>query len=548
MLNLPNFFSDSFAHLPSSLDKLTEELKTESSASFAALTDFVRSSWGGDPEKLNMLLRKGVFPYNWLNHISKLDATTLPPKSSFYNDLSESSCTDKDYKHATKVWRDFEMKSFKEYTDLYVKTDVLLLVDIFNRYRRECMSSYGLDSIHYFTCPGLTFDAGLKYCNVKLELLTNPDQYIFCERAIRGGVSTICHRFSEANNKYLPESYDPTKPDRYLLYLDANNLYGYCMNQPLPEKNFKWKVNLTMKDIISYDMKSDWGCFVEVDAEIPEELHDYLSDMPPMPESIEITHDMASAVTNKQRSRRFGEDYKATTQRKLAPNLLMKSGYVCHIGVLRKWIELGVKVTRIGNVLEFKQRPWLAEYIKFNTEKRMSADSEFKRSFYKLMINSWFGKSCENVRSRRNIVLISNPKQQKWQVSKPNFKSFTIFDDDIVGVELDIVKVKLDKPIFAGVSILDFAKLHMASFWYDIIKKRYGPRVKLCFTDTDSLLFDVQTYDVYRDMLSMKEHLDTSKYPIDHPLYDPVNHSVPGKFKVGAVLHNLLTKNLTNVC
>jgi hypothetical protein len=209
---------------------------------------------------------------------------------------------------------------------------------------------------------------------------------MFCERAIRGGVSTICHRHSEANNKYIPEGYNPQKPDRYLLYLDANNLYGFCMNQSLPEKNFKWKKNLTFKDIETYNMDSDWGCFVEVDAEIPEHLHDYLSDMPPMPESLDISHDMASEVTNQQRLKRFGEGYKAATQRKLAPNLMKKTGYVCHIGVLKKWVELGVQITRIGDVLEFRQRPWLSDYIRFNTEKRMSADSEFRRSFYKLMV------------------------------------------------------------------------------------------------------------------------------------------------------------------
>ena len=501
-------------------------------AAFKALSKYVGSSWGGESQKLGMLVRKGVFPYSWLDHVSKLDATSLPPKASFFNDLSESPCTEADYDHATKVWRDFGITSFKDYTDLYVKTDVLLLVDIFNRYRQECLNSYGLDSIHYFTCPGLTFDAGLKFCDVKLELLTNVDQYIFCERAIRGGVSTICNRYSEANNKYIPETYDPRKPDRYLMYLDANNLYGYCMMQPLPEKNFKWKTDLKYSDIVDYDSDSSWGCFVEIDAEIPSELHDQLSDMPPMPESILIDHDMASEVTNGQRAKRYGENYKAATQRKLAPNLLKKTGYVCHIGVLRKWVELGVKITRIGNVLEFTQRCWLADYINFNTERRMAADSEFKRSFYKLMINSWFGKSCENVRNRRNIVLIGNPKQHKWQVSKPNFRSFAIFDDDIVGVELNVTNVKLNKPIYAGVSILDYAKLHMSSFWYDVIKKKYGPRVKLCFTDTDSLLFDVQTYDIYRDLASLKSHLDTSKYPQSHPLYDRTNHSVPGKFKV----------------
>ena len=119
------------------------------------------------------------------------------------------------------------------------------------------------------------------------------------------------------------------------------------------------------------------------------------------------------------------------------------------------------------------------------------------------------------MRNRRHIVLISNPKQQKWQVSKPNFKSFTIFDNDVVGVELNNTTVKLNKPIYCGATILDYAKEHMAWFFYDVLKKKYGPRVRLCFTDTDSLLVDVQTYDIYRNMKTFAGHLDTSKYPGD---------------------------------
>ena len=375
------------AHLPSSLEKLAKELKTESVTSFKSLQSYVTSTWGGDTNKLELLLRKGVFPYTWLDRAAKLEATSIPAQQHFYNDLSEEPCSDEDYRHAHNVWRTFNMKTFLDYTDLYVKTDVLLLVDVFNRYREECLQSYGLDSIHYFTCPGLTFDAGLKYTNVRLELLTNVDQYMFCEGAIRGGVSTIVHRHSEANNKYIPETYDPQRPDRFLIYLDANNLYGMCMSWPLPEKNFKWKTDLTEEDIRNYDPNCGWGCLVQVDAEIPEELHDKFSDVPPCPESIDIDHNMASNTTKKHRAARFGEEYVAPTQRKLAPNLMNKKGYTAHIAALQKWMLLGVKITRIIKVLAFDQRPWLEPYIKFNTEKRMAADSEFKRSFYKLMVS-----------------------------------------------------------------------------------------------------------------------------------------------------------------
>ena len=164
------------------------------------------------------------------------------------------------------------------------------------------------------------------------------------------------------------------------------------MSQKLPVGGFKWVAQgFTVNDVVNWDKDGDWGCFVECDAHIPEDLHDYLNDMPPFPESVTIDSSMQSAKTREQQEKRFGPDYKDHPQPKLAPNLSPKKKYICHIAALQKWIALGGKVDKIYRVLKFKQSSWLEPYIRFNTQKRMAATSEFKRSFYKLMINSFFG-------------------------------------------------------------------------------------------------------------------------------------------------------------
>ena len=136
----------------------------------------------------------------------------------------------------------------------------------------------------------------------------------------------------------------------------------------------------------------------------------------------------------------------------------------------------------------------------------------------------------ESVRRRVNIVLINQSRQQKFQTSKPGFKRFSIFSEDLVGVELAKPTIELNKPIYVGAAVLDLSKLIMMNFWYRIFKPTF-PGATLCFTDTDSLLIDVPTDNLYRDLAAIKDHLDLSNYPQDHPLYDPSNKAVLGKFK-----------------
>ncbi|GIY36505.1 hypothetical protein CEXT_572921, partial [Caerostris extrusa] len=232
-------------------------------------------------DQLDLITRKGVYPYDYMDCEEKYKETELPPKEVFYNRLNECDISDEDYKHAQNVWKSFNINNLREYSELYVKTDVLILSDIFENFRDVCLKTYKLDPAWYFTAPGLSWNAMLKKTQVKLDLIHDIDMVLMIEKGVRGGISQCCNRYSKANNKYMKE-YDKNKESNYLMYLDANNLYGWAMSQYLPHGGFKWVNNI--KNILKCPDDSKKGYILEVDLEYPKELHDYHTDLPLAPE------------------------------------------------------------------------------------------------------------------------------------------------------------------------------------------------------------------------------------------------------------------------
>ena len=185
-----------------------------------------------------LLKKKGVFPYEFMTDFEKLNVNKLPPKSKFYSRLNDSNITDEECEHAQNVWKEFNCKTMRDYHNLYLKTDVLLLSDVMENYRNVCIDNYKLDPLWYYTAPGLAYDAALKISKIELELITDPDMYLLVENSIRGGISTIMKRYAKANNPYAND-FDPEKENTYIQYLDANNLYGWAMSQPLPVEGIR---------------------------------------------------------------------------------------------------------------------------------------------------------------------------------------------------------------------------------------------------------------------------------------------------------------------
>ena len=237
-----------------------------------------------------MLLRKGVYPYEYIDNWKRFDETLLLEKEAFYSNLFMEAITDADHRHANNVFKKFKLKNLREYHDLYVQSDTLLLADVFENFRNMCIKVYKLDPAHFLSAPGLAWQACLKKIKVKLELLTDPDMLLMVEEGIRGGICHAIHRNTKANNKYM-KNYDKDEESSYIQYLDVNNLYAWTMSQKLPINDFKWikKTSKINQDFIkNYDEVGNIGYFLNVDIEYPKELHDLHSDLPILPERMKI--------------------------------------------------------------------------------------------------------------------------------------------------------------------------------------------------------------------------------------------------------------------
>ena len=195
------------------------------------------------------------------------------------------------------------------------------------------------------------------------------------------------------------------------------------------------------------------------------------------------------------------------------------------------YIDLGLKVTKVHRVLEFNQSPWLKQYIDFNTEKRKNAENTFEKDFFKLMNNSVFGKTMENIRKRVDVRLVTNEKKLLKYTSKPTYVSSKIFNDNLVAVHKIKETLSLNRPAYVGMCILDLSKTLMYDFHYNYIKKNYENKAKLLFTDTDSLTYEIEAEDVYQDFWNNKEMFDNSDYNENSLFFDKTNKKVIGKFK-----------------
>ena len=506
-------FKDSLKFMSSSLDVLVSNLPKDA---FKNLDKYYTS------KQTELLKQKGFYPYEYMDTIEKFKDTKPPPQKAFYSKLTGSGISNKNYNHVLNVWNTFNMKTFKDYHELYNDSDALLLAEVFENFRDLCLKIYGLGPVHYYTAPGLAWDACLKVTNVNLELLSNLNMLLMVEKGIRGGISIISNRYGEANNKYM-KGFNKNKPSKYLIYVDANNLYGCAMSEKLPTHGFKWLTSKEIENLYNNQVVQVWEnipCILEVDLEYPEKLHDPHNDYPLCPERVECENGV----------------------KKLIPNLRDKKKYVIHYKNLMQCLNQGMKLKKIHRGIKFIESAWLKPYIDKNTYLRTKAKNNFEKDFFKLMNNAVFGKTMENIRNRVNVKLVNTEEKFKKLVAKPNFISRKIFSENLVSVHMKKTSLTMNKPVYLGMCILDLSKIIMYDFHYNYIKPKYGDNAKLLFTDTDSLFYEIQTEDFYKDISGdVKDRFDTSDYPENHPSGIPtgINKKVLGMFKDEAAGKNI---------
>ena len=319
------------------------------------------------------------------------------------------------------------------------------------------------------------------------------------------------------------------------MYYDANNLYGWSMIQNLAIGNYKWDdVTLWNEEKIqNINNDSETGYIFEVDLEYPKEIHDLHNHYPLCPERKLVKTEWLSEY---QKGLKEKLNIQNDHVEKLITDLTDKKNYRTHYRNLQLYLQLGLILKKIHKVLSFKQTPLLKDYITGNSILRQKAKAkkdDFGANIYKIKNNGVFGKQMENVRNRCDIRLVKdNTFRYNKLISHPAYKfKRTIFNENLVAVHMNKREIKLNKPIINGFIILELSKYLMYDFYYNVLKKRYGDKIKLLFTDTDSLCVEIETEDIYKDMNEQKEYYDCSEYPKDHILYNTENQAVVGKFK-----------------
>ena len=261
--------------------------------------------------------------------------------------------------------------------------------------------------------------------------------------------------------------------------------------------------------IKKYDENSNTGCFLDVDVEYLKTLFNIHQNLP--------------FLLERKKVEKVG---------KLVCCIVDKEKYVIHIRALRKTLNHGLKLKAVHRVIQFKQKSWLKPYIDKNTDLRKEAKNEFEKDYFKLMNNSVFGETMENVRNHRDIKLVTSDKRRKRLVSEPNYHSHKNFSEHLMAIEIKKAKVKMIKPIYLGMSLLDISKTLMYDFWYDCIKLKYEDRSKLCYADTDSFVIHIRTEHFLENISEdvVDERFDTSNYDENGKRLLPIgkNKNVPG--------------------
>ena len=372
---------DSAAFIPHSLEKMTETLK-KSQHSFPIL-----QQWDKAQGQMDLLLRKGVYPYEYVTSLQVLkDTTSLPPKSAFHSRLNDADITDEDYEHAQKVWDHFGCKNLLDYTKLYNLSDVYLLAESMMHFREWVFSKFQLDFAHYLSLPMLGKDIMLKMTKEQPQYLHDPEMVQMLKSNIRGGVSYI-------NTRML----DVTKADNEsIIYLDANNLYGKAMKYAMPYGDYEW---MSRKECDEFDVKTmvddskEIGYILEVDLRYPKKLHRAHNSFPLAPENIEITDKDLSPYSLECHAKIHGKGKHRA--KKLTSTFRDRKNYVLHGQNLQLYLELGMELVHIHRAIKFKQKPFVAPYIDFCMRERQKAKTSAEKDNMKLLSNSLYGKVSE---------------------------------------------------------------------------------------------------------------------------------------------------------
>ena len=451
----------------------------------------------GFPDKWKYLTKKLAYPYEYFNSIDDYEKTVDNLRKEYFLSKLKNKCPDDEEIERTRdIIKRFNIKNGEELTEIYLKSDVLLLACVFEKFIKVSVNEFGINPLYCVSLSGYTWQCGLKYTGINLQTLQDKDMILLLENNIRGGISSV-----------MGDRYIKSDEIKKILYIDANNLYGHSMGEPLPYDEIKFDQNINLEDILNTPDDSDIGCFVEADLTYPDIIKEKTKNFPFAPVNKKI---------NPENLNNYMKEIRPDTYvqcSKLICDWSDKKNYLIHYRMLKFYVRHGMIVDKVHDITSFKQSRWLEKYINFNTQKRNQSVNDFEKDFYKLLNNAYYGKTMENVKNRLKIKIVKKDDCREIikQQSKLNFngihKSYKNCDSYIYKQN----EVLMDKPIYVGFTVLELSKLLVYETYYDKLQPYFGQEnIQLHYMDTDSFVLSVNTKHIIKDFKNLEDTFDIS--------------------------------------
>jgi DNA-directed RNA polymerase subunit RPC12/RpoP len=488
-------------------------------------------------ESIELLSRKGVYPYNYMDSYHKLNLVGLPPQEAFYNDLLEENISDIEYAHAKNVYEKFGCRTFRDYHNLYLETDVLLLSDVLANFKSSISHYFGMDPLHSISLPSFA-ERAMLYSLFKKQkeigLLDNDqiDTYKLIQKNIRGGICNAIKRYTKKRN------------DTEIMYFDANALYLWAERNFLPVGNFVEYKNIVDElqsengfvyngkkftsqiefqnyldnridisenptELIKYREFQNKGEFLLCDVKIPEQHHDKFNDYPPCVEKKQIFFsDLGEENKIKFDKKKNANSKTKVSDGKLIPNLEEKKDYLIHSALFSLYRRQGVEFT-IKEVIQFDQESILKDFVEIAMELRKKSTSEFHKTLFKLINNALYGRMLMNPDRYKSMEMVFNSDVDKKieldrldKVLHQQIVSRTLINEDLVLFEKEKATSNYNRPISVGFAVLDLSKTLMANYFYNVFQKNWN--CSLLYTDCDSFILEFETENLCQDLLDKK--------------------------------------------
>ena len=389
---------------------------------------------------------------------------------------------------------------------------------MFEKFIKVSYNEFEINPLYCISLPGYTWQCGLKYTEINLQTLQDKDMVLLLENNIRGGISSV-----------MGDRYVRSDEKKKILFIDANNLYGHSMSEPLPYDEIRFDNNVELEDILNNPDDSDIGYSFEVDLKYPDNIKEKTKNFPYAPMNkkinpVDFSDYMKSIIPDTY-----------TQNKKLICDWSDKKNYLVHYRMLKFYLRHGMIVDKVHSVISFKQSRWLEKYISFNTQKRNKAVNDFEKCFYKLLNNAFYGKTMENVRNRLKIKFVKKDDYREIvkQQSKFTFNGIHKSHENCYSYTVKQKEVPMDKPIYLGFTVLELSKLHMYETYYDKLQPYFGQENIQChYFDTDAFVLSLNTKDIIKNLKNLEDIFDFSNLDKSHELFSNKNKKVIGKFKI----------------